>query len=82
MLCDSEGNQDLLSKIRDTHCKAVHTDRRVGLGTLGIGAFFGILSWWYNRRLLESRGVLDSRGGATGLGGRLGQRANCRNLLL
>jgi hypothetical protein len=33
--------------------------RGVGLGTLGIGAFFGILSWWYNRRLLESLGVFD-----------------------
>ena len=33
--------------------------RGVGLGTLGIGAFFGILSWWYNRRLLESLGLFD-----------------------
>ena len=30
--------------------------RGVALGTLGIGAFFGTLSWWYNRRLLESLG--------------------------
>jgi HAMP domain-containing protein len=36
--------------------------RGVGLGTLGIGAFFGILSWWYNRRLLESLGVLEVTG--------------------
>ena len=36
--------------------------RGVGLGTLGIGAFFGILSWWYNRRLLESLGVFDITG--------------------
>jgi hypothetical protein len=34
--------------------------RGVGLGTLGIGAFFGSLSWWYNRRLLESLGVFDA----------------------
>ena len=34
--------------------------RGVGLGTLGIGAFFGTLSWWYNRRLLESLGVFDA----------------------
>lgn len=33
--------------------------RGVGLGALGIGAFFGALSWWYNRRLLESIGVFD-----------------------
>jgi hypothetical protein len=33
--------------------------RGVGLGTLGIGAFFGTVSWWYNRRLLESLGVFD-----------------------
>jgi hypothetical protein len=33
--------------------------RSVGLGTLGIGAFFGVLSWWYNRQLLESLGVFD-----------------------
>jgi len=33
--------------------------RGVAFGTLGIGAFFGILSWWYNRRLLESLGVFD-----------------------
>ncbi len=36
--------------------------RSVGLGTLGIGAFFGALSWWYNRRLLESLGVFDVTG--------------------
>ena len=33
--------------------------RSVALGALGIGAFFGALSWWYNRRLIESFGVLD-----------------------
>ncbi len=36
--------------------------RAVGLGTLGIGAFFGTLSWWYNRRLLESLGIFDITG--------------------
>jgi len=40
--------------------------RGVGFGTLGIGAFFGVLSWWYNRRLLESLGVFDA-GGNPGL---------------
>jgi hypothetical protein len=34
--------------------------RGVALGALGIGAFFGALSWWYNRRLLESLGVFDA----------------------
>jgi hypothetical protein len=33
--------------------------RGVALGALIIGAFFGVLSWWYNRRLLESLGVFD-----------------------
>jgi len=33
--------------------------RGVAFGTLGIGAFFGLLSWWYNRRLLESLGVFE-----------------------
>jgi hypothetical protein len=36
--------------------------RGVAFGTLGIGAFFGTLSWWYNRRLLESLGVFDVTG--------------------
>jgi methyl-accepting chemotaxis protein len=36
--------------------------RVVGLGALGIAAFFGGLSWWYNRRLLESLGLLDAMG--------------------
>jgi methyl-accepting chemotaxis protein len=34
--------------------------RGVGLGALGIGAFFGALSWWYQRRLLDSFGVFDA----------------------
>jgi hypothetical protein len=40
--------------------------RGVGCGALGIAAFFGILSWWYHRRLLGSLGVLDV-GGDPGL---------------
>jgi HAMP domain-containing protein len=36
--------------------------RGVALGTLGIGAFFGFLSWWYNRQLLESLGIFDFGG--------------------
>jgi len=33
--------------------------RGVGIGALGIGVFFGALSWWYQRRLLDSFGVFD-----------------------
>jgi hypothetical protein len=36
--------------------------RGIALGTLGIGAFFGILADWYHRRLLESLGLLDTGG--------------------
>jgi nitrogen fixation/metabolism regulation signal transduction histidine kinase len=42
-------------------------DRRMGLtrffvpdASFIISAFFGVLSWWYNRRLLESLGVFDA----------------------
>jgi len=34
--------------------------RIVGLGALGIGAFFGSLSWWYHHRLLQSLGIFDN----------------------
>jgi len=33
--------------------------RSIACGGLGIGAFFGALSWWYNQRLIESLGVSD-----------------------
>ena len=36
--------------------------RSIAFGTLGIGAFFATLAYWYHRRLLESLGVFDSGG--------------------
>lgn len=33
--------------------------RAIGLGSLGIGAFFGALSCWYHQRLLMSLGILE-----------------------
>jgi hypothetical protein len=36
--------------------------RSVGVGALGVGSFFGALSWWYHRRLLDSLGLFESQG--------------------
>jgi len=33
--------------------------RAIGLGSLGIGGFFGALSCWYHQRLLMSLGILE-----------------------
>ena len=33
--------------------------RAIGLGSMGIGAFFGALSCWYHQRLLMSLGILE-----------------------